>query len=71
MQWKMSFNPEPSKQAQELLFSRKTSPKPYTSLNFNGNLVHRVQLQKHLDLFLDPKISFDEHVQCILIKHAK
>ena len=40
VQWKMNFNPDPSKQAQELLFSRKTSSKPYPSLNFNGNPVH-------------------------------
>ena len=52
VQWKMNFNPDPRKQAQELLFSRKTSSKPYPLLNFNGN---PVQLQKHLGLFLDPK----------------
>ena len=62
LQWKMNFNPNPSKQAQELLFSRKTSLKPYPSLNFNDNPVHQVQLQKHLGLFLDPKLSFDEHI---------
>ena len=67
----MNFNPDPSKQAQELLFSRKTSSKPYPSLNFNDNPVHQVQLQKHLGLFLDPKLSFDEHIQCILIKTRK
>ena len=55
VQWKMNFNPDPSKQAQELLFSRKTSSKPHPSLNFNYSLVHQVQLQKHLGLFLDPK----------------
>ena len=71
VQWKMNFNPDPSKQAQELLFSRKTSSKPYPSLNFNDNPVHQVQLQKHLGLFLDPKLSFDEHIQCILIKTRK
>ena len=70
-QWKMNFNPDPSKQAQELLFSRKTSSKPYPSLNFNDNPVHQVQLQKHLGLFLDPKLSFDEHIQSILIKTRK
>ena len=53
--------------------SRKTSSKPYPSLNFNDNPVHQVPLQKHLGLFLDsklsfPKLSFDEHIQCILIK---
>ena len=71
VQWKMNFNPDPSKQAQELLFSRKTSSKPYPSLNFNDNPVHQVQLQKHLGLFLDPKLSFDEHIQCILFKTRK
>ena len=69
--WKTNFNPDPSKQTQELLFSRKTSSKPYPSLNFNDNPVHQVQLQKHLGLFLDPKLSFDEHIQCILFKTRK
>ena len=67
----MNFNPDPSKQAQELLFSQKTSSKPYPSSNFNDNPVHQVQLQEHLGLFLDPKLSFDEHIQCILIKARK
>ena len=67
----MNFNPDPSKQAQELLFSRKISSKPYPSLYFNDNRVHQVQLQKHLGLFLDQKLSFDEHIQCILIKIRK
>ena len=71
VQWKMNFNPDPSKQAQELLFSRKTSSKPYPSLDFNDSPVHQVPLQKHLGLFLDPKLSFDEHIQCILIKTRK
>ena len=71
VQWKMNFSLDPSKQAQELLFSRKASSKPYPSLNFNDNPVHQVQLQKHLGLFLDPKLSFDEHIQCISFKTRK
>ena len=71
VQWKMNFNPDPTKQAQELLFSQKTSSKPYPSLNFNDNPVDQVPLQKHLGLFLDPKLRFDEHIQCILIKTQK
>ena len=67
----MNFNPDPSKQAQELLFSRKISSKPYLSLNFHDNPVHQVQLQKHLGLFLVTKLSFDEYIQCILIKTRK
>ena len=71
VQWKMNFNPDPSKQAQEFLFSQKISSKPYPSLYFNDNPVHQVPLQKHLGLFLDQKLSFDEHIQCILIKTHK
>ena len=71
VQCKMNFNPDPSKQAQEFRFSQKTSSKPYPSLNFNDNLIHQVQLQKHLGLFLDPQLSFDEHIQCILTKTRK
>ena len=41
VKWKMNFNLYPSKQAQELLFSRKTSSKPYPSLTFNDNPVHQ------------------------------
>ena len=40
VQWKMNFNPDPSIQAEELLFSQKTSSKPYPSLNFNENPGH-------------------------------
>ena len=55
----INFNPDPSNQAQDLLFSRKTSSKPYPPLNFNDNPIHQVHLQKHLGLFSDPKLTFD------------
>ena len=31
-QWKMSFNPDPSKQAQKVIFSRKIKKLPHPSL---------------------------------------
>ena len=47
-------------------------------MNFNPepgkqdeNPVNQVKLQIPLGLFLDPKLSFDEHIQCILIKTRK
>ena len=40
-------------------------------MNFNDNPVHQVQLQKHLGLFLERKLSFYEHIQCILITSHK
>ena len=30
-----------------------------------------IYFQKHLGLFLNPKLNFDEHIQCILIKTRK
>ena len=35
-QWKMSFNPDPSKQAQEVIFSRKLQKSVYPALHFNN-----------------------------------
>ena len=34
-QWKMSFNPDPSKQAQEIIFSRKKIKPSHPSVHFN------------------------------------
>ena len=38
-QWKMSFNPEFSKQAQEVIFMRKLQKKDYPPLYFNDSSV--------------------------------
>ena len=38
-QWKMSFNPDPNKQAQEVIFSRKRNKPNHPSLNFNNTVV--------------------------------
>ena len=67
----MNFNSDTCKHAQELLFGQYKNFKPYPSSNFNDNLLYQVQLQKPLGLFLDPKLSFDEHIQCILIETCK
>ena len=49
-QWKMSFNPDPSKQAQEVIFSRKIQKTCYPSIYFNNKSVKQVPSQKHLIL---------------------
>ena len=38
-QWKMSFNPDPKKQAQEVIFSRKSKATSHLPLVFNNNNV--------------------------------
>ena len=44
----MTFNPDPFKQAQEILFSRKIKSQDYPCLHSNNNPVNQTPLQKHL-----------------------
>ena len=60
-QWKMSFNPDPTKQAQELLFSHIVQKTKHPSLFFNENVFSQTTLQKHLGMFLDCKLNFIQH----------
>ena len=61
-QWEMSFNPDTTKQAQEIIFSRKKNNTSHPSLYFNNTPIQRKSVQKHLGLFLDEKLSFLEHI---------
>ena len=61
-EWKMAFNPDPNKQATEVIFSHKTKPINHPQLYFNGAPVVSLPIQKHLGLFLDKKLSFDHHL---------
>ena len=54
-QWKMEFNPDPTKQATEVLFSCKKSSPNHPQLIFNGIAVAKVNDQKHLGLILDSR----------------
>ena len=68
-QWKMSFNPDPNNQAQEVIFSRKIQKLSQPSLIFN--IVTRSLTQKHLEIFLDTKLDFQEHLKSIFSKVNK
>ena len=70
-QWKMSFNPDPSKQAQEIIFSRKTKKICHPSLRFNNSIVSQSLYQKHLGIFLDARLTFEEHMKVITTKVNK
>ena len=52
-QWKILFNPDPSKQAIEIFFSHKRDKENYISLVFNDIKVQLANSQKHLGLILD------------------
>ena len=58
----MSFNPDPSKQAQEVLFSNKGTKTSYPNIIFNDNTVQKSANQKHLDPILDKKLTFNDHI---------
>ena len=69
--WKMSFNPNSSKPAQEVIFSRKLKTVPHPSIRFNNNPLSLWPAQKHLGLVLDLKLMFNEHINHILSKVNK
>ena len=70
-QWKMIFNPDPSKQVQEVIFSHKIQKSSHPSIYFNNKSVKQVPSQKHLGLILDNKLNFQEYFKNILNKVNK
>ena len=67
----MSFNPDPTKQAQEVIFSRKNIKPQHPNLVFNQIDVKRVPHQKHLGLILDDKLNFKQHTKLLIDKASK
>ena len=55
----MSFNPDPSKQAQEVIFffSGKSTKEDHPPIYFNDITVTQTTVQKHIGLYLDAKLS--------------
>ena len=58
----MRFNPDPKKQAQEVIFSGKFNKIDHPPLYFNENLVKSSSTQKYLGMLLDTKLDFSLHV---------
>ena len=67
-QWKMNFNPDPCKQAQEVVFSRKVNKDYHPPLTFNNSIVHQATSQKHLGIILHNCLSFEEHLRLVFGK---
>ena len=61
-QWKILFNPYPSKQVIEICCSHKRDNENYRSWVFNDTKVQLPTSQKHLWLILDSKTDFNEHI---------
>ena len=67
----MSFNAGPSKQAQEIIFSRKPKKISHPSLNFNNSIVSQCPYQIHLGIFIDAQLTFEEHLKATTTKINK
>ena len=67
----MIFNPDLTKQAQEVIFSRKLKKPVHPNLTFNNSHVSQTESQKHLGLILDNKLNFNEHLKGLLDKMSK
>ena len=53
----MNFNPNPSKQAKEVIFSRKLNNPVYFN-HISVFSVQQVPPQRHLGIYLDTKLNF-------------
>ena len=65
------FNPDTSKQVQEVIYSFKVKVTARPQLVFNNNLVHVTSDHEHLRMFLDFKQNFQEHIENMLNRANK
>ena len=66
--WKLKFNPDPTKQAAEVLFSCKKSSPNHPQIMYNGTIEAKMNDQKYLGLSLDSRLSFKKHINEKIIK---
>ena len=69
--WKMLFNPDLTKQAQEVIFSRKNIKTDHPIVCFIEALVAHTTCQKHLGMHLDEKLNFNHHINGKIAKANK
>ena len=68
----MSFNPEPSKQAQEVIITGKLQKKVYPSpLYLNDSSVKETWKQNHLGMLVNFRLDFQVHWKSLFKKVTK
>ena len=67
----MLFTPDPSKPAQEVLFSRKKQVQIHATISLNNIQVERAPYQKHLGSILDKKLDFKQHIDSAISRVNK
>ena len=58
----MFFNPAPSKQGQEVIFSRKINKVYNLPLLLNNSSVQQISSQKHFRIHLDEELTLKHHI---------
>ena len=68
----MTFNPDPTKQAAQLVFfQEKSIPKNHPLIYFQDTPITIVDEHKHLGLLMDKKMNFSSHIREIIAKANK
>ena len=58
----MQFNSNPNKQANEVIFSRKTKSSSHPPVTFKNNVIEKFPHHKHLGIVLDSKLDFKFYI---------
>ena len=63
-QRKIQFNPDPYKQANEVIFSRKSisDSLSHSPIKFNERIITKCNNRKHLGIILDLNLNFNTHI---------
>ena len=57
-QWKISFNPDPTKQAEQVIVSSRSIKAEHPPISFNNSAAAIVLHHKHIGLVLDQSLTF-------------
>ena len=67
----MSFNLDPLKQTQEVIFSRERNQPHHPYINFSSDPVKtKLFYQKHLEIFRNSKLDFDQYIKWVFDKNS-
>ena len=69
--WKINFNPDRSKQAQEVVFSQKSKKITLSSRFFNNILATQSSSQKQSEVILEDKLKFCKYLKMMTSKIDK
>ena len=67
----LNFNPDPNKQAQEIIFTRKKTTSLHPVVYFDNRPVKSTLIHKHLGMMRDSNLSYEHHIKSMLNKDNK